>query len=140
MTGQLTYEAHAARVDDLRRRADRRRTGRDATSPRSRRTSRPHVCVAADVTIRRATEADRVALQRLAALDSARPLTGEILIAEVDGSVVGAIEVAGGATIADPFRLTAAVVELLGLRAARLRGKSTRHRLRLRARAAYRTV
>jgi hypothetical protein len=136
VTGHLTYDANVARLDDLRRRAERRRPAHDAVdrpSPASRRTQ---VSVAADVTIRRAIEADRATLDELAALDSATALAGEILIAEVDGQPVAALEVGSGATIADPFRLTAAVVELLGLRAARLRGEAPRRRLRLRA--AYR--
>jgi hypothetical protein len=44
-----------------------------------------------------------------------------MLIAEVDGEPVAAIHVASGTTIADPFRETIAVAELLRLRAKRLR-------------------
>jgi hypothetical protein len=63
-----------------------------------------------------------------------------VLMAEVGDEALGAIEVATGATIADPFRPTAELVELLSLRAARLRGGSDRRRLRLRPRAAYRAA
>ena len=73
------------------------------------------------VTIRRAADADRRALERLAALDSARPPVGETLVAEAGGEQQAAIEVATGAVVADPFRPTAHLVELLELRAAGLR-------------------
>ena len=59
-------------------------------------------------------------------------------IAEVREQVLGAIEVASGAMIADPFRPTAELVELLGVRAARLRASP--RRLRLRPRWAYRAA
>jgi len=93
------------------------------------------------ISIRRATETDRGALERLAALDSAPIPSGEILIAEVDGEPQAAIEIAGGTTVADPFRPTAELIELLGLRAARLReGAPSPRRLRLPWRSAYRTA
>jgi hypothetical protein len=98
------------------------------------------VCVAQPVTIRRATAADRVTLERLAALDSAPALVDNVLIAEVGDEALAAIEVASGATIADPFRPTAELAELLSLRATRLRGGSDRRRLRLRPRPAYRAA
>ena len=69
-----------------------------------------------DVTIRRGAPADEAVLARLAALDEARPLVGEVLVAEVDGELWAAVELAGGRTIADPFRPTLAVRELLALR------------------------
>ncbi len=140
MTGHLTYDANVARLEDLRRRAERRRAARTATGRRTRAATHVHRGVAEDVTIRRATAADRAALERLAALDSARAPVGEVLIAVVGDEAVGAIEIAGGAAIADPFRPTAELVELLSLRAARLRGGADRRRLRLRPRAAYRAA
>jgi len=96
---------------------------------------------ATPITIRRSTAADRATLERLAALDSAPMPTGEVLMAELGGEAAGAIEVASGATIADPFRPTAELVELLRVRAVRLRGgAAARRRPRLRPRAAYRAV
>jgi hypothetical protein len=88
------------------------------------------------VTIRRATEADRRALERLAVLDSAPAPSGEVLIAEAGGEQQAAFEVATGATIGDPFRPTAHLIDLLELRAAALRGSVSsprRRRLGLRA-------
>jgi hypothetical protein len=71
--------------------------------------------------IRAADGSDGYALQRLAALDSAHVPAGELLVAEADGALVAAHAPATGATIADPFRPTAEVVELLELRGSLLR-------------------
>jgi hypothetical protein len=68
---------------------------------------------------------DRRELARLEAIDSAsRPLGGEVLGAEVEGKLVAAISLADGEVIADPFRPTAATVELLELRARQLGGST----------------
>ena len=72
------------------------------------------------LTIRWAGAADGAALARLAALDSAPPLGGPALVAEVDGEPVAAIAVDDGRTVADPFVHTAEVVELVALRASQL--------------------
>ena len=45
----------------------------------------------------------------------------ELLVAETDGALVAAHAPATGATIADPFRRTAELVELLELRGSLLR-------------------
>ena len=74
-----------------------------------------------NITIRRATGDDYTALARLAALDSAHPLGRDALIAEVGDEPWAAIELADGRVIADPFRATGDLVELLQLRAARMR-------------------
>ena len=75
---------------------------------------------AARVVIRPATGADVGAMHRLAALDSAACPPGPVLLAEVDGEIRAALALAGGATVADPFRRTAELVDLLRLRAAQL--------------------
>jgi hypothetical protein len=72
--------------------------------------------------IREARAADDAALRLLAALDGGRVPAGRVLVAEVDGEIVAAVPLAGGPAIADPFRRTSALVNLLGLRAAQLRG------------------
>jgi hypothetical protein len=77
--------------------------------------------LAPGVLIRAARGSDGVALDRLAALDSARVPAGELLVAETDGALVAAHAPASGAIIADPFRHTAEVVELLQLRGSLLR-------------------
>ncbi len=80
------------------------------------------------VVIRRATPDDREALARLAALDSARPLHGTVLVAESDRVIRAAYAVETRRAIADPFAPTAALVDLLEIRAARLRETPGRRR------------
>ena len=77
--------------------------------------------LAPTVVIRAARGSDGPALRRLAALDSAELPAGELLVAESDDAVVAAISVDTGAKVADPFRRTADVVDLLAFRARRLR-------------------
>jgi len=79
------------------------------------------LAAAPTVVIRAARGSDGETLNRLAALDSARVPTGDLLLAEAEGTVVAAHSPTTGATIADPFRRTAEVVELLELRGAMLR-------------------
>jgi hypothetical protein len=77
--------------------------------------------LAPTVTIRAARGSDGSALRRLAELDS-RPLPeGQLLVAEADDEVVAALSLDTGAGIADPFRRTADVVDLLAYRARGLR-------------------
>jgi len=73
--------------------------------------------------IRRAVAADETALLRLADLDSARRPAGDTVIAEQAGSLVAAVSLSDGASIADPFRPTADIVGLLRMRAAQLRDR-----------------
>ena len=67
----------------------------------------------ASLTIRRASDADEAALQRLAALDSSRVPSGDLIIAELDHRLVAAVSMDTGVSIADPFEHTAAIVEAL---------------------------
>lgn len=143
MTGYLPHDANIARLDDLRVRAAAYRGSHRVPSPAPERSQL--LDVAACIAIRRATEADALVLQRLAALDGGRPVgDGEMLIAEVGGEPQAAIDVASGAAIADPFRPTGALVELLSLRATRLREDTTlqagRPGLRARLRSLYRAA
>ena len=77
--------------------------------------------LAPTVVIRAARGSDGPALRRLAALDSAEVPAGALLVAESDDAVVAAMSVDTGAKVADPFRRTADVVDLLAFRARRLR-------------------
>jgi hypothetical protein len=77
--------------------------------------------LAPTVVIRAARGSDGPALRRLADLDSREIPAGEVLLAETDDEVVAAVSVDTGAHIADPFRRTADVVDLLEFRARRLR-------------------
>jgi len=69
------------------------------------------------LTIRRATHEDDQPLSALAIVDSSLPLSGEVLVAQLDDAVVAAISLTDGRTIADPFRPSADTVEILRLRA-----------------------
>jgi hypothetical protein len=63
--------------------------------------------------LRSATTADAAALARLAALDSARPLTGEVMLAYAGGQVRAALSLETGRAVADPFYASAELVTLL---------------------------
>jgi hypothetical protein len=80
------------------------------------------------LTIRRADAADTGSLVRLAALDSASPPTGNALLAEIGDEVWAALEIDSGAAIADPFRPSADLVDLLRLRASLLQDAAARER------------
>jgi hypothetical protein len=68
------------------------------------------------LTLRRATAGDAAAIARLVELEEARPLTGEVLVAEVDGRVTAALSVLDGRAVADIFRPTAELVAMLRTR------------------------
>jgi hypothetical protein len=74
------------------------------------------------LTIRRAIAADAFALRRLATIDSAAPPTGDVLLAEIGSELWAAVSVETGSAIADPFRPSADLVELLRFRAEGLAG------------------
>ena len=120
---KMLADAHA---DDLRR---------AVTAPRPkrrRRRARSLAPVAAPieetVTIRYAFADDAQALERLAVLDTQPVPAQPILLAEVDGDLRAALSMADGTVVADPFRRTAFLVELLAARAAQLTASSHRSR------------
>lgn len=63
--------------------------------------------------IRPAAPADERSVLRLAALDDAPAPRGAVLLAEVDGEPVAALERESGTVVANPFRPTAAIVDAL---------------------------
>jgi hypothetical protein len=65
------------------------------------------------ITIRQATEEDRPAVWRLAALDDRRAPRGEALLAFVDGELRAAVGLDGRRAVADPFHRTDRLVRLL---------------------------
>ena len=71
--------------------------------------------------IRQADPTDEAAIARLAQLDSAEAPDGELLVAENGHDLVAALPLAGGRSVADPFRRSAEAVELLRIRARQLR-------------------
>jgi hypothetical protein len=87
------------------------------------------------VLVRPARDVDAADLRRLAALDSARPLTGDVLIAVSGGDIAAAMSIDTGAIIADPFQPTAQLVELL-----RTAGRPAPTRRRRARRVALRAV
>ena len=92
-----------------------------------------------EVVIRRATDADRDGVLDLAALDSAAPLAGDVLVALVGAEPWAAISLDDGRIVADPFRPSADASELLRLRAAHIAPRTIAEPLRrrvLRARRA----
>lgn len=69
------------------------------------------------ITIRSSTDADAAAIRDLALLDGGSAPRGDSLLAFVDGQLRVAVGRADGAVVADPFHLTADVVELVRARA-----------------------
>jgi len=66
--------------------------------------------------LRPARAEDAADLVRLAALDSAAPLSGDVLLAESRGRPVAALSMQDGRVVADPFVSSAEAVALLRLR------------------------
>ena len=77
-----------------------------------------------EITVRLADHTDSRALIDLAALDSAQVPAGALVVAESDGEIVAAVPVDGGRAIADPFRGTALIVQMLELRAGQIRTRT----------------
>jgi hypothetical protein len=82
------------------------------------------------LTIRRSDVTDSGALARLAVLDSSSSFTGDALIAEVGDELWAAVEIDTGSAIADPFRPSAVLVDLLRLRVEHMRADSAGPRRR----------
>jgi hypothetical protein len=80
----------------------------------------PETSSDAVVVLRLCTVQDDAALDRIAELEGVPAPKGRHVVAEVDGRVVAALPLAGGAVIADPFRPTAHLEPLLELRAKQL--------------------
>ena len=81
-----------------------------------------------DITVRHAVATDAAELERLAALDSARPPRGPAIVAMADTRMLAALPIGSGRPIADPFEPTAEIVALLELRAAQLADESSQSR------------
>jgi hypothetical protein len=70
--------------------------------------------------IRHAAAEDTRKLARLAEVDSHAPLPGPVLVAGIGEELLAAVSLRSGEVIADPFRPTLALVELLLARARQL--------------------
>ena len=89
----------------------------DAAAFRAARQAAPVVTTPRErLVLRRSGAQDAAALTRLAQLDSAPRPDDAVLVAELDGEIVAAMPFDGGRAIADPFRPTAELVELLRTR------------------------
>jgi hypothetical protein len=73
------------------------------------------------VTVRLAGEQDELALRKLAELDGSPEPRAPVLVAEAEGRVMAARSLSDGRSVADPFRHTAHLKELLALRSVHLR-------------------
>jgi hypothetical protein len=82
------------------------------------------------IALRRADADEADDLRELAALDSKRPLTGEAIVALVDGRLVAAISLDDLRIVADPLVPTADVRVLLRQRATQLTVPARTHRRR----------
>jgi hypothetical protein len=84
------------------------------------------------ITVRPAYADDRVALERLAALDSAEfAPAAPLLLAEVDGQLRAALSLEDGTVIADPFHPSLALIDLLRTHALAIRAAGGRRGLHL---------
>jgi hypothetical protein len=79
------------------------------------------ILVVMTVTLRLADTNDTKALERLAGLDSSRLPSGPHLLAEREGRIDAALSLATGELLADPFRHTTELGELLRAHARSLR-------------------
>jgi hypothetical protein len=115
---------------DLHRAANGRAGRRRRRSTAAVSTTRPAPAV------RFARSEDAGALWRIAQLDDAHELAGEILVATIGADVVAAVSLEDGRVIANPFVLTSDAVELLRGSATALTGirsgRRSRFALRLR--------
>jgi hypothetical protein len=68
-----------------------------------------------EITIRLSRPEDRPAILRLATLDGHRPPSGQAILAIVRGELRAALPLGGGDAIADPFRPTSELIEVLRL-------------------------
>ena len=93
-----------------------------------------------DLTLRLSNGEDALALGRLAQLDATLYDGSEVLLAELGGELVAALPLDGGRAFADPFRHTAELVALLGLRRDQLAAAAASGRGLSRARRAGRRL
>src|SRR4051794_22076856 len=101
--------------------------------PTSHRPQEPRM--SPSISIRPARPDESRVLHDLAALDSALPLEGDVLVALVDEPPVAALSLDDGRVVAAPFRRTADIVALMRVRAGRgERRRTARPRVALRAR------
>jgi hypothetical protein len=82
------------------------------------------------ITIRRLSEKDEAAIERLSQLDSHSRPAGQLMGAEIEGRLLVATSVETGESVADPFSRTVELRDLIGIRIAQLSGEPRRKRFR----------
>jgi hypothetical protein len=85
--------------------------------------------------IREATPADEEAVRHLAQLDNQEPLSGRVLIGEIEGEPAAAASISSGRIVSDPSRATHFLVPLIGMRVRAERTFERKPSLPLRLRA-----
>src|ERR1700756_18990 len=98
-------------IADLRRAASERGVGRAGL--RRRRSTAAMSSAGPAAAVRFAHPDEAGILRRLAQLDDAKELAGEILVATIDADVVAALSLDDGRVVANPFVLTSDAVEVL---------------------------
>src|SRR5258708_4118732 len=94
MDSRMNMEIAQSHITDLQRRAAAQRVFADAAEERRRTPI---------IALRPAGPDEAYDLILLAALDSAEPLRGEVMVAVVDGKLVAALSLRDGRKVADPF-------------------------------------
>jgi hypothetical protein len=124
----MTHNLHLLIASERSREIERRaELARRIGSGRRRTRLKPEALnAAAHLAIRMAGPDDGVAIERLSQLEGRATPSLPLILAEVDGRVVAALSFDGRVALADPFRPTARVLELLRMRAAQLRGTAPR--------------
>ena len=110
MDSRMSLQIAQEHIADLHRSAAAQRDVQVIEEPRA----------AGVIALRRAGDDETGDLARLAELDSARPLAGEVLVALVDGRLVAAVSLDDGRVIADPLAPTTEARALLHQRASQL--------------------
>ena len=124
MATSLNALAASEHIADLHRAANGRGAGRAGL--RRRRSTAAVSSAGPAAAVRFAHPDEAGTLRRLAQLDDAPELAGEILVATVDADVVAALSRDDGRVVANPFVLTSDAVELLRHSATALIGRRRR--------------
>ena len=120
----LNALAASEHIADLHRAANGRGAGRAGL--RRRRSTAAVSSARTAAAVRFAHPDEAGTLRRLAELDDAPELAGEILVATIDADVVAALSLEDGRVVANPFVLTSDAVELLRRSATALTGRRRR--------------
>ena len=115
----------AEHTADLHRESARRRSIPTTSQPLAAKPAQGAI-----VALRFAEPDETAVVRRLADLDDAPRLAGQVLLALIDGEAVAAMSLADGRVVANPFLHTEAAVGLLRLRARHLSVARPRRRLR----------